>query len=211
MKRIKANGLKRAARALKGRFLGLSVKKRAAVTGGGAAAVLALALLGLPGGQKVEMERARIMPVEDYYTEEGVISSGGEYQVTSRVSGPVGEVFVEENDRVRAGDALFSIDARDYEYEKALGESALKELKAQEERNDISQVMTASPQEYLESIRQEAAASQASYEAARSVYEGDQALYQSGAVSRIQMEEDAAAYEAARASYEQAKARYEES
>lgn len=210
MKKIGASAVKKAFRAIKGRFLGLSVKRRAAACGG-AAAVLAIALLGLSGGKKVELIEARIMSVEDRYTEEGVISSGGEYQVAARVSGPVEEVFVEENDRVKAGDALFSIDAREYEYEKALGESALKELKAQAQLNDIGQVMTESPQEYLESIRRQAAASQASYEAARSVYEGDQVLYESGAISRIQMEADAAAYEAALASYQQAKSRYEES
>ena len=162
-------------------------------------------------GVQAEMSEARRESVEDYYTEEGVISFGGEYQVTVEVTGPVKELCVEENSRVEKGDVLFRVDSTDYEYEKALAESALDGYEAQLELSRISQVMTTSPQEYLSGIRQELAASEASYQAARSVYEADRLLYDTGTVSRVQMESDAAAYETALAGWQQAKARYEES
>lgn len=162
-------------------------------------------------GVRVETAEARREFVEDYYTEEGVITFGGEYQVTVEVTGPVGELCVEENSRVEKGDVLFRVDSTDYEYEKALAESTLAGYEAQLELSRINQVMTTSPQEYLSSIRQELTASETSYQAAKSVYEADQVLYDTGTVSRVQMESDAAAYESALSAWQQARARYEES
>ena len=129
----------------------------------------------------------------------------------AQVSGPVMEIFTEENARVQAGDLLFSIDSKEYQYDKALAESALSGYEAQLERNRIGQVMTTSPGEYLDAIKQELSAAQASYEAAKIVYEADQVLFESGSISRVQMETDKAAYETALSAWQSARGRYEES
>ena len=61
-------------------------------------------------GQKVETAAAKRGLVEDRYTEEGIISFGGEYRVIAQASGPVSSLLVEENSRVKKGDVLFTID-----------------------------------------------------------------------------------------------------
>ena len=49
----------------------------------------------------VECARVAIQDVEDYYTEDGVISFGEEYSIISEVNGPVKELLVKENDPVK--------------------------------------------------------------------------------------------------------------
>lgn len=171
----------------------------------------AAVVLRKKSGLVVTAEEVKREDVSDTYTEDGVISLGDDYQVTVRVSGPVGEVAVKENQAVRAGDLLFSIDSADYEYERSLAESALSAYEAQLEESQIGQVMTTSPQEYLEAARQEMTAREAELSAARSVYEADQVLYEAGDVSRVQFERERAVYEAALAAWQQVKSRYEES
>lgn len=72
-------------------------------------------------------------------------------------------------------------------------------------------MMTASPQEYLEQIRQEMEAAQAKYQSAKTVYDGSNVLYESGSISRLEMESQEAEYKAALLAWQQAKGRYEES
>lgn len=178
-----------------------------------AAAVIAAALWAAVGssGTAVKMETVSRQDIEDYYTEEGTISFGDEYQVSAQVTGPVGSVLAAENDQVEEGEILFTIDSTDYEYEKTLAESALEGLKAQLEQSRINRVMTASPQEYLDSAKQSQTAAEADYRAAKSLYEAAQVLYESGDISRVQLETEKASYEAALSAWQQARGRYEES
>lgn len=64
-------------------------------------------------GAPVETAAASYETVEDRYTEEGTITAGGEYRLVSEVAGPVKEVMVRENDGVKAGDILFTVDDKD--------------------------------------------------------------------------------------------------
>ncbi|EIW22075.1 biotin/lipoyl-binding protein, partial [Pelosinus fermentans] len=64
-------------------------------------------------GAPVQTAAASYEAVEDRYTEEGTITAGGEYRLVSEASGPVKEVKVRENDGVKAGDILFTVDERD--------------------------------------------------------------------------------------------------
>ncbi|MGN9171874.1 efflux RND transporter periplasmic adaptor subunit [Lachnospiraceae bacterium HCP1S3_A8] len=114
----------------------------------------------------VECARAAIQDVEDYYTEDGVISFGEEYSIISEVNGPVKELLVKENDPVKQGDVLFEVETSDYQYQLTAAENALAGLEAQLEQEQIGQMMTASPQEYLEQIRQEMENQEAEYKAA---------------------------------------------
>ncbi|CUX41330.1 multidrug resistance protein MdtN [Clostridium sp. C105KSO15] len=162
-------------------------------------------------GTPVQTVAASYETVEDRYTEEGILTAGGEYRLVSEVSGPVKEVMVKENDGVKAGDILFTIDDRDLLHEKSLCESALAGYNAKLEESRIGQVMTSSPQEYLDSIRSEVLAKEADYQAAKTLIDASQSLYSAGSISRIEWEKDRASYENASLAWEQAKSRYEES
>lgn len=162
-------------------------------------------------GTPVETAVASYEAVEDRYTEEGTITAGGEYRLVSEVPGPVKEVMVRENDGVKAGDVLFAIDDKDLLHEKSLCESALSGYKAKLEQSRIGQVMTSSPQEYLDSIRAEVTAKEADYQAAKTLFDASQSLYSAGSISKIEWEKDRSSYEYASLAWEQAKSRYEES
>lgn len=162
-------------------------------------------------GTPVQTVSASYETVEDRYTEEGILTAGGEYRLVSEVPGPVKEVMVKANDGVKAGDILFTIDDRDLLHEKSLCESALAGFNAKLEESRIGQVMTSSPQEYLDSIRSEVLAKEADYQAAKTLIDASQSLYSAGSISRIEWEKDRASYENASFAWEQAKSRYEES
>ncbi|EXG83505.1 RND family efflux transporter, MFP subunit [Clostridium sp. ASBs410] len=162
-------------------------------------------------GTPVQTAAASYEAVEDRYTEEGTITAGGEYRLVSEASGPVKEVKVRENDGVKAGDILFTVDDRDLLQEKSLCESALAGYQAKLEQSRIGQVMTSSPQEYLDSIRAEVSAKEADYQAAKTLIDASQSLYSAGSISRVEWEKDRASYEYASLAWEQAKSRYEES
>lgn len=162
-------------------------------------------------GTPVQTAAVSYEAVEDRYTEEGIITAGGEYRLVSEASGPVKEVKVRENDGVKAGDILFTVDDRDLLQEKSLCESALAGYQAKLEQSRIGQVMTSSPQEYLDSIRAEVSAKEADYQAAKTLIDASQSLYSAGSISRVEWEKDRASYEYASLAWEQAKSRYEES
>ena len=168
------------------------------------------AAMGLRG-TRVDTAKVQIQSVEDRYTEEGTITSGGEYRLVSQVSGAVKELFVAENDTVKKGELIFNIDDTDLQHEKSLGESALSGYRAKLEQSRIGQVMTSSPQEYLSLTRQEVAAREADYKTAATVYQASDALLAAGSISRVDWEKDRAAYESASMAWEQARQRYEES
>lgn len=162
-------------------------------------------------GTRVETAKAQIQSIEDRYTEEGTITSGGEYRLVSQVSGAVKELLVSENDTVKKGNVIFTIDDTDLQHEKDLGESALSGYRAKLEQSRIGQVMTSSPQEYLSLTRQEVAAKEADLKTAATVYQASEALLAAGGISRVEWEKDRSSYEYASMAWEQAKQRYEES
>lgn len=188
-------------------------KKKICLLAAGAVALLFVGGTVVKGlrGMKVETTAASLQTVEDRYTEEGIITSGGEFRLVSEASGPVKEVLVRENDMVKEGDTLFTIDDSDLLREKSLCESALSGYRAKLEQSRIGQVMTSSPQEYLDSIRQEVAAKEADYQAAKTVYDASRTLYEAGSISKVEWEQNRASYEYSALAWEQAKGRYEES
>lgn len=163
------------------------------------------------GGKSVETSAALKETVEDQYTEQGRISFGKEYRVIAQVSGPVKQILVEENSPVKKGQVLFTIDSANYENEKSLVQSTLSGLSAQLEQSRINQVMTASPQEYLNTVKQEMDARNADYLSAKTVYEGGRELYGAGSISMLEQEKNEAVYQNALTAWQQAKGRYEES
>ncbi|WP_367566937.1 efflux RND transporter periplasmic adaptor subunit [Lacrimispora sp.] len=188
-------------------------KKKICLLAAGAAALLFVGGTVVKGlrGIEVETAAASLQTVEDRYTEEGIITSGGEFRLVSEVPGLVKEVLVRENDMVKEGDTLFTIDDSDLLREKSLCESALSGYRAKLEQSRIGQVMEPSPQEYLDSIRQEVAAKEADYQASKTVYDASRTLYEAGSISKVEWEQNKASHEYAALAWEQSKNRYEES
>lgn len=129
----------------------------------------------------------------------------------AEVSGGVEEVAVQENEREKKGDILLVIDSSDYEYEKYMAECRASGYEAQLEESRISRLMSSSPGEYLDEIRQEVSVREAEYQSAKTVYEGSQVLFGSGDISKVELEQREAEYERSLLALEQARSQYEES
>ena len=168
-------------------------------------------LIAAGSGIKTETARAVRKTVEDSASEEGVISSGEEKAVLSEVSGPVAEILVSENDRVKAGQVLYRIDPVLYDFEEQAAESAVRALEAQMDRAKIGQVMTTSPAEYLDGLGKELAAAKSALQAAQSAWEGMQVLAAGGDVARLELQQAEAEYRSAESAYRQAQERNQES
>lgn len=85
----------------------MNKKKWIGIVLAGAAVCLILVMAaGSFLGVKAEKAQAVKGAVADYYTEEGVLKSGKEYQLIAEVSGPVSEILVSENVPVKKGDLL---------------------------------------------------------------------------------------------------------
>lgn len=189
--------------------------KRKTIIAGVVAAGCMIAVLGVLffGGGAAKVDKATVVRehVTDFYTEEGVLSSGKQYEIIAEVSGAVQEIAVEENAHVKKGDVLLQIDSADYEHEKYMVDRTILGYEAQLDESRISRVMMSTPKEYLDEIKQALSVSEAQYQAAKTVYEGSQVLYEAGSISKVDMEQKVAEYQSAKLALEQAKSRYEES
>lgn len=179
--------------------------------GVGVVLVILLQIIVATRGEKVSSITVKKENMTDYYTEEGVLNAGAEYQVYSKITGAIESVAVSENMEVKKGDLLFVISDRDLNYEKEMHQSALLKYQAQLEQSNINQIMSTSPDEYLASIKQDLTVSQARYQAAKNLADAKSALYQSGSVSKMELEQAQVEYSSAQSSYNAAKKRYEES
>lgn len=179
--------------------------------GGGIILLVLLQLVAGTRGVKVNSITVTRGGLHDYYTEEGVLKAGLEYQVISKITGTIESVEVSENTKIKKGDLLLVISDRDLNYEKELHQSTLLGYQAQLEQSNINQMMSTSPQEYLVSIRQDLAVKQARYQAVKTLADANGALYRDGSVSKMDWEQTQAEYSSAQSAYNAAKNRYEES
>ena len=162
-------------------------------------------------GIRAETVTPERQDVEDLLTEEGIISAGDTVLYPALVTGAVEEICVEENQRVRKGELLFRISESGLKAEKLAAESKAAALRASLQQAEISQLMTASPTEYLKSLEKKRDAAVSSLNAAQSNYEAGSALVQTGAMSRNSFSEAEAAYRSAVSAAEEAELRYQES
>ncbi len=170
-----------------------------------------LLFLLFPRGIRVETAAALRKPVQDSYTEEGKLSLGGDYTIFSEVSGAIQEVFVSENQSVRPGTPLLTIDSENYRHQKSELENRTEGLRAQLKKLQLSQIMTASPEEYVLSLTQKAASAKAAFDAAETRFRAAEALLASAGISRAEYEESKALRESAAASWREASERLRQS
>ncbi len=179
----------------------------------GIIAIAAGIAVRLYAGKGIKVEKAVVTRtgLKDTYTEEGRLTGGDRIAIISEVSGPVAEICVDRNSEVHRGDLLYRIADSDYRFQKQQAESALAGLQAQLDQSRISQVMTSSPTEYMSSLERERDAARAAFESAQTSYNAAQALYATGDVARVELEQISAQFQSAQAAYTQAQARFEES
>lgn len=117
----------------------MKISKKILIIGGGIVVLAAVAGTVVMGNQglSVETAAAERTAVQDWYTEEGVLSFGDTNQVISQVSGAVKEIHVHENDRVEKGDILVVIDSTDYGYAASLAQDTLDGLMAKLDQSRI--------------------------------------------------------------------------
>ncbi len=189
-------------------------RKRKAAAAAAAAAVLLGAFFlsrGMTAGTPVHAAEAVRQDVSDSYTEEGRITAGETKNYIAGVSGPVEEVCVEENRRVKKGEILFRISDSAFVTAKESADSEAAGYRAQLEQTKISQLMTAAPTEYVEGLDKKKAAADAALKAAKASYEASAALLASGTVSQNDQALSEAAYRKAAAEAEEAELRCRES
>ena len=199
---------------------GMNGKKKGKRTAG-RIAVFTLLIAGvLSGAAAFALKGAKGLPVttaevrretfSDSYTEEGRIRMSGRFEVAAEVSGPVKTVDTAVNERVSAGDILFTVDDTDYTAARAAAESALEALKAERRSMRIGQLMSGGPAEYLAGLGRDISAAEAAYRKAETDLNGIVSLRGSGVSTAAEEDTARAAYESARASYEALSRRREE-
>ena len=176
-----------------------------------AAAVVFLCVKSASGVTAAAVEKAGRETLEDVFTEEGRITAGNTVRCIAEVSGPVEKVFAEKNHRVKKGDILFTISDSAYRNAKEAAESEAAGCRARLDQTSVGQVMTAAPTEYIETLEKRKEAADAALKAARSAWEAERALLDSGAVSQNAFAETEALYRKTAAEAEEAELRLGES
>lgn len=162
-------------------------------------------------GVKVEKAIATIKDFNDCYTEEGMLTFGDSYEIQSEVNGMVSFLPVTENQNVKKGDLLIQIDDSAYRHECEIAKSEIASLEAQKKRSEVTQIMSASPEEYISELTERVKASEASLSASSTEFHAAEALFQSGALSLSEYQKQKASFEAASSSLITLKKRLDES
>ena len=188
------------------------MKKRVVIVGGILVAALAVAgVMALQSGLDVDTIAVEAQTVCDTITEKGVMETGTAVTQTAQVAGTVLEVCVQENQSVQAGDVLLRIDTTDLEQEQAVQQSVLQGYQAQLQQAQLGTAMTVAPAEYVAQLQEQMEICQNNYQTAERLYQNQQALYELGGVSALELENSQTAWLQAKAQLTEAQQRYENS
>ena len=188
------------------------MNKRVVIVGGILVAALAVAgVMALQSGLDVDTIAVEAQTVCDTITEKGVMETGTAVTQTAQVAGTVLEVCVQENQSVQAGDVLLRIDTTDLEQEQAVQQSVLQGYQAQLQQAQLGTAMTVAPAEYVAQLQEQMEICQSNYQTAERLYQNQQALYELGGVSALELENSQTAWLQAKAQLTEAQQRYENS
>lgn len=188
------------------------MKKRVVIVGVVLGVVLvAVSIMALQSGLGVDTVTLEPQTVQDTITEKGVIETGTAVTQTAQVTGKVLEVCVQENQQVQAGDVLLRIDTTDLEQEKAVQQSVLQGYQAQLQQAQLGTAMTVAPAEYVAQLQEQIEVCQNNYETAERLYQNQQALYELGGISALELENSKTAWLQAKEQLTEAQQRYENS
>lgn len=188
------------------------MKKRVVIVGVVLGVVLvAVSIMALQSGLGVDTVTLEPQTVQDTITEKGVIETGTAVTQTAQITGKVLEVCVQENQQVQAGDVLLRIDTTDLEQEKAVQQSVLQGYQAQLQQAQLGTAMTVAPAEYVAQLQEQIEVCQNNYETAERLYQNQQALYELGGISALELENSKTAWLQAKEQLTEAQQRYENS
>lgn len=162
-----------------------------------------------PKGLKIETYTVKKEAVKDVYKEDGVVSFGDTQSILSKVSGSILSIEVEENQEVKKGDVLITIDSRELVSQKEMLIANKSGLTAKKEESDIQRLMSASPTEYLKNVRQGLETAQIAYETAQTDLSAKQELFNAGAISKAEFDLSRTNLENAKNTFESSKNRYQ--
>ena len=171
------------------------------------AAALALSVLAACGGQKqqrgpialdVDVAQAQRQDIATYLSLDGQIAPLQDATLSFQQSGPVSEVFVNQGDRVSAGELLARIDASTLQAQLAQMQAQIAQSASQAQSSALNVPITQA------NTSQAAQSAKAALENAKLTYDQDSQLFKQGYVSQSQLEQARSAYVAAQTQYQTA-------
>ncbi len=147
-------------------------------------AIAGVALYSTLRPLQADTETVSLRDLTRSFTEEGTVVPREEYALHSLSTGEVINLFVEEGDRVAAGDLLVQLDVSELDYQIRQLRAQLRSLQGEE-----AGVYTEPYEASVSSQELQITLAEQNLETAETHYQRMEALYQSGAVSAREFEE----------------------
>jgi multidrug efflux pump subunit AcrA (membrane-fusion protein) len=173
----------------------------------GAGALAVAVLLGGCGGKQqqrgpmaldVDVARAQRQTIATYLTLDGQVAPLQDSTLSFQQSGPVTEVYVNQGDRVSAGELLAKIDDSTLRAQLAQVEAQIAQSNAQAQSTALNVPITQA------NTSQAVSSAKAALATAKLTYDQDAQLFKQGYVSQTQLWQARSAYVAAQTAYQQA-------
>jgi HlyD family secretion protein len=150
----------------------------------------------------VDVGKAVRQDIATYLTLDGQIAPLQESVLSLAQSGTVVAVYVNEGQRVSAGQTLAQLDASTFQAQLAAAEAAVAQAQADLQGQSLTVPMTAqsvssavvSAEQTLVQARNSLIAAQAAYDTAKTQYQSNEQLAKQGYVSRVALDQSRSAY-----------------
>jgi HlyD family secretion protein len=143
----------------------------------------------------VEAAQAQRRDIATYLTLDGQVAPLEQSTLSFQQSGPLAAVYVNQGDRVHAGELLAKIDDSTLRAQLAQEQAQIAQASSQAQSSALNVPIT------QQSTAQAAASAKAALANAKLTYDQDSQLYKQGYVSQSQIEQARAAYVAAQSQY----------
>ena len=157
--------------------------------------LVALILMALLGGSKeniipVQVEKVVKRNITQTVSATGTIDSEFKVVITPEVTGEIVKLPVKEGDKVKKGDLLIQINAKQYEADKERAEANLQSAKSNAAMRKAQLDNVQADYERTKELYNKKLSSDAEYQSAKSSYESSKASYQ-GAMANVSQSEAA--------------------
>ena len=157
--------------------------------------LVALILMALLGGSKeniipVQVEKVIKRNITQTVSATGTIDSEFKVDITPEVTGEIVKLPVKEGDKVKRGDLLIQINAKQYEADKESSEANLQAAKSTAAMRKAELDKVQADYERTKELYNKGLSSDAEFQAAKSVYESSKASYQ-GSMANVSQSEAA--------------------
>lgn len=168
-------------------------KKKIIIFSGIGLVVLVLLLLALLGGSKeeiigVQTEKSAKRNITQTVSATGQIDSEFKVKITPEVTGEIVLLPVKEGDKVKKGDLLIKINAKQYQADKQSSEANLLSAKASLDMRKAELDKVSAEFERVKQLHSQNLSSDAEFETARSSYQSAKAAYDGAQANVSQME-----------------------